>query len=189
MAAIGSGLILTGLAGSSPGLIPGVFGEQWRGAATVVPPACLGLAIGGSISVATVGYLYAIGDASSVLRAHVLRTIVMFAVALTLLPFLGALAAGLGWLASSTVDGVVLGRATARHTRARLWAPLMAPLIIGIVATGAGWLVADLGGADLACGLAGGACSVLLFVAGLRIVCAPLLRGAYTLARESVRLR
>jgi O-antigen/teichoic acid export membrane protein len=187
MAAIASGVILTGLAGSAPGLIPGVFGEQWRGAAAVVPPACLGLAIGGALSVATVGYLYAVGDATSVLRAHVLRTITMFAVALPLLPSLGAVAAGLGWLASSVVDGVVVGRAAAQRTGARLWAPLMAPLAIGIAAAGVGWLVAELGGRDLASGLAGGACSVLIFVAGLGLLRAALLRDTLSFAWESVR--
>jgi O-antigen/teichoic acid export membrane protein len=187
MAAVGSGVILTGLAGSAPGLIPGVFGEQWRAAASIVPAACLALAIAGPLSVATVGYLYAVGDASAVLRAHVFRMLSLFAVALPLLPVLGATATGLGWLASSVVDSVFLGRATLKWTRVPLIRPLLIPVNVGIVAAVAGWLVADLGGADLVSGLVGGAASVLLFVAGLFVLRRKLLRETVRFALRSMR--
>jgi O-antigen/teichoic acid export membrane protein len=186
MAAVCSGILLTGLAGSAPGLIPGVFGDQWRGASSVVPWVCLGLGVGGSISVAAVGYLYAVGDASAVLRAHILRALALFAVALPLLPILGAPAAGLGWLASSIVDATVLVRATRRWVSVRLVRPLVIPTAVAIVAAVAGWLIADLAGADLISGVAGGACSVLLFLAGLLVVRAKLLLETFRLVRESI---
>lgn len=167
IAAIGSGIILTGLAGSAPGLIPGLFGEQWREASNVLPGACLGLSVGGSISVATQGYLYAVGDASAVLRAVSFQTITLFAVTLPLLPVIGVWAIGIGVCASSVVDAVVLRRATLKWTRVRLVQPLLATVLIGVVSAGIGWLIADLAGADLLSGLAGGACSILCFQAGL----------------------
>lgn len=187
MVAVGSGVILTGLAGSAPGLIPGVFGEQWRAAASIVPAACLALAIGGPLSVATVGYLYAMGDASAVLRAHVFRMISLFAVVLPLLPVLGAPAAGLAWLASSVVDAVFLGRATLKWTRVRLIRPLLIPVSAGMVSAVGGWLVADLGGADLLSGVIGGAASVLLYVAGLFVLDGKLLRETVRFALRSMR--
>jgi O-antigen/teichoic acid export membrane protein len=187
MAAICSGVLLTGLAGSAPGLIPGVFGEQWRGASTVVPWVCLGIGISGPISVATVGYLYAVGDASAVLRAHIFRALALFAVALPLLPLLGAPAAGLGWLVSSIVDATVLARATLKWIPVRLVRPLLIPTLVGVVSAVAGWLIADLAGADLVSGLAGGACSVLLFLTGLFAVRTKLLLETFRLVRDSIR--
>jgi O-antigen/teichoic acid export membrane protein len=170
MAAIGGGIILTGLAGSAPGLVPGIFGEQWRDASSVVPLACLGLGIGGSVSVATQGYLYAVGDAAGVLRVVLLQTAVLFAVTLPLLPWLGVSAIGVGLLVSSVVEAVALGRTTSRWTHVRLVRPLLAPVVAGVAAGVAGWLVADLGGADLVSGLGGGACSVLAFLVILTVV-------------------
>jgi O-antigen/teichoic acid export membrane protein len=186
MAAICSGVLLTGLAGSAPGLIPGLFGEQWRGASSVVPWVCLGLGVGGSISVATVGYLYAVGDASAVLRAHIFRALALFAVALPLLPIVGALAAGLGWLASSIVDASVLRRATLQWAPVHLVRPLIIPTIVGVVSAGTGWLISDLAGSDLISGLVGGACSVLLFLTGLFVVRTKLLLDTFRLVRESI---
>jgi O-antigen/teichoic acid export membrane protein len=187
MAAVGSGVILTGLAGSAPGLIPGVFGEQWRGAAGAVPPACLGLAIAGPISVATVGYLYAIGDASTVLRAFVLRMVTTLAVTLPLIPLLGAPAAGVGWLCASTLEGIVLMRAIEQATHARLRQVLMIPLILGLIATGVGWTISDIGGANLASGLVGGFVSTFLFLVGLILVDRKLLSQTVRFASESMR--
>jgi O-antigen/teichoic acid export membrane protein len=170
MAAIGGGIVLTGLAGSAPGLVPGIFGEQWRGASSVIPLACLGLGIGGSVSVATQGYLYAVGDAAGVLRVVLLQTAVLFAVTLPLLLWLGVSAIGVGLLVSSVVEAVALGRTTSRWTHVRLVRPLLAPVVAGVAAGVAGWLVADLGGADLVSGLGGGACSVLAFLVILTVV-------------------
>jgi polysaccharide transporter, PST family len=187
MTAVASGLILTALAGSAPGLIPGLFGEQWREATTAIPGSCLALFIGGSLSVATVGYLYAVGDASAVLRSHVLRAIALFAVALPLLPLLGVRAAGIAWFVSSTVEAIVLGRATVQRTDAHLVRPLIVPLTVGIVAAATGWLVADVGGADLLAGLAGGAVSVLLFLAGLAVFQASLLRQTLRFGVQALR--
>jgi O-antigen/teichoic acid export membrane protein len=186
MAAVASGIILTGLAGSSPGLIPGLFGEQWRPAATVLPIACLALAIGGPLSVATVGYLYAVGDASAVLRAHVLRALTLFIVALPLLPVLGARAAAIGWLASSVADAAVLTSAARRSTDAALVSAMRTPTLTFIVSAAIGWAIADLEGADLASGLVGGACSVLVFVLILFIVRRTLLEDIFHLAVSSV---
>jgi O-antigen/teichoic acid export membrane protein len=187
MAAVGSGVILTALAGSAPGLVPGLFGDQWREVASLMPATCLGLGIAGPVSVGTVGYLYAVDEPAAVLRAHLFRTLALFAVALPLLPFLGVHAVGLAWLLSSLVDALVLARATASRTPVRLARPLAVPVPLGIASAAAGWLVADAGGADLLSGLGGGVCSVLLFVGGLMIFSGALLRDTSRFAVESLR--
>jgi O-antigen/teichoic acid export membrane protein len=187
MAAVGSGIVLTGLAGSAPGLIPGLFGEQWRSASGVIPPACLGLAIGGSVSVATVGYLYAVGDAAGVLRATLYQTAAWFAVTLPLLPVIGVSAVGVGWLVASIVDAIMLGRATLKWIRVRLARPLLLPLGVGIVSALIGWLVADIGGAELLSGVAGGASSVLCFLTGLMVFRRRLLYETFRFGVTSMR--
>jgi O-antigen/teichoic acid export membrane protein len=187
MAAIGSGIILTGLAASAPGLVPGLFGEQWRGAVNIVPPACLALAIAGPLSVATVGYLYAVGDAAAVLRAHVARMITLFAVALPLLPVLGAPATGVGWLAASIVDSIFLGRATLQWTSAHLIRPLLVPVTVGSGSAATGWLLSEWGGADLVSGVVGGTTAVALFTAGVFLLSGNLLRETARFALRSLR--
>jgi O-antigen/teichoic acid export membrane protein len=187
MAAVGTGTIVTALAGSAPGLVPGLFGEQWSEASSVVPAACLGLGIGGSVSVATVGYLYAVGDASAVLRAGAVQTIAWFVVTLPLLPLVGVSAVGLGWLISSVADAFVIGRATLKWTRVRLVRPLVVPLAVGVPSASIGWLIADLGGANLISGLVGGACSVLCFHAGLLVFRRQLLWETFRFAAGSIR--
>lgn len=187
IAAVGSGLILTGLAGSAPGLIPGVFGEQWRGASAAIPWACLGLGIAGPVSVCTQGYLYYVGDASAPLRASLFQTITLFAVTIPLIPRLGVSAPGLGLLISSLVEAIMLGRATRKWTPANLVRVMLAPVGIGIGSAGIGWLLADLGGADLLSGIAGGLCSVFLFLAGLFLLRKKLLFGTFRFIAGSMR--
>jgi O-antigen/teichoic acid export membrane protein len=164
MIAVGTGIIMTGLVGSAPGLFPGVFGDQWRDASLVMPGACLGIGISASISVASQGYLYAVGDASAVLRYATRTAIATFVVTLPLVPVIGISAVGLGEVAASVVGAYVLRRAMLRWAQVDVVRPLLVPVAAGVVSGGAGWLVADIGGGDLLSGLAGGACSVSLFL-------------------------
>lgn len=170
MAVIGSGLVLVAFAGSAPGLIPGVFGDQWRGATGAVPGACLGLAIGGPVTVATQGYLYAVGDASAVLWSSLWQTLAWFAVTLPLLPFIGVAAVGLGWFVSAVVEAAALIRATRKRTDPHLVGPLIVPVLAGIVSAGLGWWLSYREGANLLAGVIGGCCSVACFVAILLIL-------------------
>jgi PST family polysaccharide transporter len=133
---IAAGALLVGLAASAPASIPVVFGSQWSAAADAVPPACLALVINGPIVAAGVGYLYAQGDAGRVLLSSVLDSLAFAAVALALLPELGAEAMGWGWLAASIVDVLILGTAL-RHAGVGVIRSTAVPIA---VATGAGLL-------------------------------------------------
>jgi O-antigen/teichoic acid export membrane protein len=187
MAAIGSGLVLAALAGSASKLIPGVFGQDWRQAASVMPAACLGLAISGSISVATQGFLYAVGDVSAVLRSTIYQAIVWFAVSLPLLPVIGVSAIGVGWLASSLVEAAVLARATRRWTTTRLVRPLALPVMAGIVSAGVGFVVSRHGGNDLVSGLLGGISAGVAFLVILALVHRSMLLRTYRFILSSMR--
>ncbi|WRZ94800.1 oligosaccharide flippase family protein [Streptomyces sp. NBC_01007] len=182
---VGMGFVLTTLAASAPGLVPGLFGTQWRDAATVVPGACLGLAIGGVVSVATQGYLYAIGDVRAVLRASLLQAVTWFAVTLPLLAPLGVVSVGLGWFASAVVEALMLGRATTRRLPVSLVRPLLAPVLIGVGSSALGWAVAARGGTVWS-GFAGGGCAAVLFTAGMTVADRRRVRQTYGFAADSV---
>jgi O-antigen/teichoic acid export membrane protein len=146
---VATGAILAPLAGSAPTLVPAVLGHHWTAVAAVIPWPCLGLVVSGPISVAVAGYLYAVGDVATPLRASVFHTIAWLVVSLALLPFVGVQAVGLGWLASCAVDAIVLGRGARRHVRVDLFAPLAPPTTAAILAGGLGWIVASSGQATL----------------------------------------
>jgi polysaccharide transporter, PST family len=187
IAVIGSGIPLVGFAGSAPGLIPGVFGDQWRDVSSAIPWACLGLGIGGSVSVATAGYLYAVGDAFAVLRSSLLQTIAWFAVALPLLSPLVVSAVGLGWLASALPEAAVLIHATGKWTRTHLVRPLLVPVAAGVISAAVGNGIARGEGADFWSGFAGGICSVACFLLLLLALHRAPLRETVRFALKSLR--
>lgn len=192
IAAVGTGIPLAALAGSAEGLVPGVFGTQWSGAAGAVPWTCLALAVSGSISVATRSHLYAVGNAAIVLRASTVQTAAVFAVTLPLLPHLGVAAVGLGWLTSSLLEAAVLDWATRRVTDARPARPLVVPVGVGVLGAACGWVVTrqslTVWGLDhLPAGIAGAATAGTVFLAGMVVFNRVLLRDAFTFTLSAVR--
>lgn len=138
--AIVTGAVLAPLVASATWLVPMLLGRRWQDVVFVLPPACLGILISGPISVSVAGYLYAIGDARSPLRATIVHTIGWQVVTFSLLPWLGVFAVGLGWFTAAIIDAVMLGRPAAAALGARILRPLLVPWAIAIVATGGGWL-------------------------------------------------
>ncbi|MEK6327965.1 MAG: oligosaccharide flippase family protein [Actinomycetota bacterium] len=170
--AVATGLIVTPLVASTPALVPAVFGARWDEVVWVIPAAGLALMIGGPVSVATAGYLFAVGDASRVLKSTIAHTMAWLVVGLSLLPVLGAPALGIGWVASSLVDATVLGRGAAQRTGARLVPSLVWPLVGALAGAGGGWLIASRGETllDVALGAgAGTAVFLLVLTAASRV--------------------
>lgn len=163
MVATVGGLALCPVAASAPALIPAVFGARWAGAADALPAACVGLMIAGPISVASGGYLAASGRAGTVLRGAVWHTVAQFAVALPLLPVLHLWGVGLGLLASSVVEALILGRRTAQATHAKMLRPLMSPLVASCVAGSLGWLFANAQGPGLSVGILAGVAAAAIY--------------------------
>jgi len=170
LTAIATGAVLVPLTASAPVAIPAILGERWDHVPAVIPWASLGLMIGGPISVAVAGYLYAIGDARTPLRATIAHTAAWLAVALALLRPVGLAAIGLGWLVASLVDAVVLGRSAARAAGARVIPPLVLPTVLAVVAGGLGWAVASRRD-GLPWALAVAAAAEALFIAGVAVAC------------------
>jgi O-antigen/teichoic acid export membrane protein len=141
LAAVGTGAILAPVTGSVSPLIPILFGHRWASVADVLPVAFFALQASGPVSVATAGYLYAVGDTATILRAASVTSVVWLLVALPLLPELGVVAVGVGWMVSSLVEMPLLSWPTRRRTGAVFLRPILTPWIAASVAGAAGWFV------------------------------------------------
>lgn len=139
---VASGLIVAGLVGSAPALVPSVFAPRWGGAVSVLPWAGASLAFAGPISVVSAGYLYAKGDATRVLVATAASDLLWVGLGLGLMPVLGVRSLGVGLLAAGLAGSSVLIRGVRRRLRIR-FVPTLAPSMIAAAgAAMTGWLVA-----------------------------------------------
>jgi O-antigen/teichoic acid export membrane protein len=171
VAAVGTGFLLVPLVGGAPALVPSVMGGRWAESAWILPPAGLGLMFAGPVSVAAVGYLWAVGDARTPLKSVVVSIPAWALVMLPLLPFIGVAAVGLGWLAANVAETSVLARGAARHAGADAISPVVRPTLAGAAAAGAGWILAESSAATLGVGLGAAAVALLVYVGGLGLVC------------------
>jgi O-antigen/teichoic acid export membrane protein len=183
---VAAGFLLAGLAGGAPGLVPGVFGEQWAAVSGAVACSCLGLCLTGCVAVLQC-YLYAVDDAAAVLRAGLVQVPVWFAVGLPLLPVLGLAGLGVGWAVGAAVEMVVLSHLIRRRMPLRLLPVLAVPIIVGLGSAAGGWLLSVHLGASLWAGMAGGALAVVAYGAGLALFQRAALVDAASLGVRSVR--
>jgi O-antigen/teichoic acid export membrane protein len=165
-AALGTGLLLVPLAASSPALIPAVFGAKWADASDVFAPACLGLMVAGPVSVATGGYLYAVGDISVVLRATILQGAVWVVVTFALLPPLGVVAVGIGALVSNLLEAAILARRTTARTGASILPPVAHGAALGVVCAAPAWLFAWLAPVGFLTAASAAIIALLTYLAG-----------------------
>lgn len=185
--AVATGLLLTPLVGAGPALVPAVLGREWADAATVLPWASLGLMIGGPVSVATAGFLWAVGDASTPLRAVAYHGAAWITVTFTLMPAIGLTAIGVGWLAASVVDAVVLGRGAGRKTQIRLMPALLLPTGVAVVSGAVGWILSSSGGATMTSVFLGAGPSLLLYVSGLFLLSRSSLAEMFDVSGRAIR--
>jgi hypothetical protein len=141
LAAVATGAILAPATGSISPLVPAVFGHRWAPVVDVLPFAFFALQASGPVSVATAGYLYAVGDTSTVLRAAIATSVVWLLVTLPLLPGLGVTAVGVGWMVSSLVEVPILATPARRRTGAAYMKPILAPWVAASFVGASGWLV------------------------------------------------
>jgi O-antigen/teichoic acid export membrane protein len=170
VAAVVSGLILAPLVAATPAWVPSLLGSQWTDAVAVIPPASLHLMVIGPISVAVMGYLFAVGDASAVLRSTLVGFPLMFAVMIPLLPLIGAAAVGYGWIAWGIGEGTVLVLSARKHAEFRIGPSLVPPTICAVGGASLGWLVASKVGTTVMGGLAGALLAVVVYLLSLLVV-------------------
>jgi O-antigen/teichoic acid export membrane protein len=185
--ALATGAILCVLVGATPGLIPAIFEPQWHPIIDVLPWACLGLLVGGPISVSVAGFLFAEGDARTALRGAVLHTIASITLSLTLLPVIGVTALGLGALASALVEGTVLGVRASRGHHIAIVKPLLVPTLVALAAGAAGWIVGTQLDPHLLGAFAGGGVALAVFLAGSVTLNPRALRETVGMATASLR--
>lgn len=139
-----TGILYVGFVGAATPLVTVLFGNRWAGTADVIPWVALSTVIAGPISVTCAGYLYAMGDARSVLRAGIATSLVALGATfgLLLVAHLGVSALGLGMAAGSVADALVLGGATRRRSGARVYGPYARPFTLSVIAGMCTWFAA-----------------------------------------------
>lgn len=170
LAAAGSGLLIVPLVASSPALVPALMGSAWEEAAKILPFAGLGLMIAGPLSVAASGYLWAVGDAATPLRAAAADAVTWCAVSLPLVPLIGAPALGVGWLAAAVAQAAVFERALQLRTGGGVAAALAVPTATAALAAGVGWLASSSDAPDAVAAALGAGIGEALYLGGLLIV-------------------
>jgi O-antigen/teichoic acid export membrane protein len=180
-----TGALLSVLVGSAPALVPVLFGEKWSPVSSVIPWAALGLMFGGPVSVATSGYLYAVGDSVSVLIAVAVNTIVWLAVGFLLVKTIGVVAIGVGWCAASLAESIVLSRRTNKHTPIKIFRQLWLPAALATAASAAGWIVASYMGHSFPSAVVGAGLTGAIYVAGMILLRRSLVLDVMALMRRS----
>jgi len=161
------GVILAPLVAVCWPLTSVLLGKQWADAAAVIPPASLHLMVAGPISVAFVGYLWAAGDASAVLRATLAGIPFIALVLFTLLPVIGVAAVGFAWLPSGVIESVILIRAARRRVSVAVARPLAPPALAAILAAALGWAAASPLGTTFAAIVVGAVVALAVYLGSL----------------------
>ncbi len=183
-AAIATGLILAPATGAISPLVPLVFGSRWAPIAEVLPICFFALQASGPVSTACAGYLYAVGDTSTVLRAAVATSVVWLLVTLPLLPLLGLNAVGIGWMVSSLIEIPILSIPVRRRTGAAILRPILSPWMVATLAGGCGWIASRTLAAGLPAAALGSAIAASVYAAGVLLLRAD---DALRLARLAAR--
>ena len=162
--------LLVPLAAGGPDALVFILGEPWREAGTILPVVCLGLGIGMPITVIASGYLYALGDARTVLTANLAFTVTALASCAALLPLIGFLGVGIASMAGTLVNAALLSHAVRRHTGVTTISFVIRPVGAGLVAFAAGAAGASIYSAPLAAAAAAAAASLAVYLGGLFLV-------------------
>lgn len=187
--AAASALFLAPVAACGAALFPSLLGARWGPAASILPGMCLGLVIGGPVSVSLAGFLFACGDSGTPLRGTALHTAAQFAVGFSLLPVLGPVALGLAALTASMVDAAVIARAARRRAGVRSL-PELAPAVLAAVAAATpGWLLTHAYPPTIGLALGAAALTVAVYLALLAVVARPLLVDLWSLVLSAAHRR
>lgn len=183
---IAMAVVLVALVGSAPAALPALLGEGWEDVPATLLWASLGLLVSAPVIVATMGYLFAVDRAGTVVSSTVWHTLVWLAVTTLLLPELGAVAVGVGWVPGGLVAAAIVGRRTARLTGARLVRNLALPVVVAAAAGAAGWLVAVSGPETVPWGAVGLLTGELVLLAGLALAARRQLADARALLARAI---
>ncbi len=183
--AVAIGVIVVSIAAGAPALVPSILGHQWDDVPEILGLGGIALMMSCPVAAATVGWLYAAGDATTVLRAFSAHAVAWVAVTLALLEPVGPAAIGIGWIVGASFDSVLLARAASRGAGANLAGAVAVPFLVTLVAGGAGWAISSTS-ETIAAGVAGVLVGELGLLAGLFVAANGQLREALGLARQGL---
>lgn len=189
LTAVASAFLLGALAAAAPGLVGSVFGSRWGEVGTLVAISCAPLVYSGPVSVATAGYLYAVGDSASVLVASVAHTVAWLGVSMALLPAIGIIAVPIGWVVGSAVDAWLLAMSARRHSGVWVFRAVWVPSTAGLFAGGVGLALDVILGRTFAGGVVGGVGAVVLCAVLLMAVRRTALQELLELVRQRAARR
>jgi polysaccharide transporter, PST family len=162
--AVGVSFLVCPLVGSSPALVPLLFGAHWEDVSLILPGAALALAIGGPVGMVGSSYFYANGDANTGLLATSVNGAVRVAMTLILLPAVGVVGIGVAWAFGSVAGMIITVPRARRACGARLELRVIAPALALAAGGGAGWLVADGLGVTLAAAMVSASTALAVWV-------------------------
>jgi O-antigen/teichoic acid export membrane protein len=143
LASTSTGLAVVPLIGCSHLLVPVVFGERWNETAAILPWAGVALLISGPVSASVNGFLYARGDASTVLRLGTVQALIWVVGTAVLLPLLGPVGIGIAMLLSALVELALYDRAVSVATGIHPAVAVLPPCVCAIAAGVGGLLLED----------------------------------------------
>jgi O-antigen/teichoic acid export membrane protein len=184
---VAAAALVVPVASSAPAVVVPLFGERWAEVPSILVWASIGLMIGTPISVIANGYLLVSGESRLVLTCAVAKAVVWLGVGLGLLPLLGPVALGLGWIASGAVNVTLYATRVTRMTGASLTAPLLIPLAAAIAGGTAGWLVASAGPPSIPLGVLAAVVGLAVTIGGIGLVRAAALKDTARLIGASLR--
>ncbi len=182
---VGVGVVLVALAASAQDLVPLVFGEQWRPTAVSVALPCLALLLSGPVSVVSAGFLYANGDARTVLNAMTVSSVVVLVVSLSIVAVDDvSWAPAVGLFIGSLVEAMFFLLAMRRHGVDGVGRRTAVPAGCGAVAAACGWFAARQVDDHVIGMLVAVAVSQMVYIAALCVVGRQALKDVVRLTRQ-----
>ncbi|GIU94453.1 MAG: hypothetical protein KatS3mg012_0910 [Gaiellaceae bacterium] len=187
LAAAASAILLAAFAAGAPGYVPSLFGSKWDGIVPLLPLASLALMVTGTFATAAVGYLFAANRPEIVLRSSIAYGVTWVVSAAALLPAVGGVGVGIGWILGAGAESAVLVPAVRRLAGARIAIALLAPLSVAVIGGAVGWIVTTQIGTTLVAGAVGALAAALTTIGGLLMFSRDVMLDLLTIGLRSAR--
>jgi O-antigen/teichoic acid export membrane protein len=181
-----SAIVLSSFTVAMPGLIPAVFGAQWRDAVLVLPGVSLAIFLAAPIVAPCSQFLFAANRPSVVLNATVSASIAGLCATTALTWAVGLVGAGLGAVVTAVIESVLLARATRAVTGADLWSSMPRLLLVSVGAATTGYAAGAALGYTVFAAIVASVVALAVSVAGCAILQPAPLRDLVHVVRRSM---
>jgi hypothetical protein len=141
----------------------------------------------GTFATAAVGYLFAANRPEIVLRSSIAYGVTWVVSAAALLPAVGGVGVGIGWILGAGAESAVLVPAVRRLAGARIAIALLAPLSVAVIGGAVGWIVTTQIGTTLVAGAVGALAAALTTIGGLLMFSRDVMLDLLTIGLRSAR--